>query len=365
MKNTDDSRLFSLDALRGLDMLFLVIVQPMLIAWHTCFKLPDAVRRQLNHYWGGFTCYDIIMPLFIFMCGAAIPFALPKRLDADGHAGWPYWRHVLGRVALLWVCGMFVQGNLATLDPLKIKLFANTLQSIAVGYFATACVLLIPKRAVRIAVPCALFAVYAVILHCFGDYSEGGNATALFERMIDRTIYPAGNVVVKSPSHYTWYLPSFMFAAMTLCGFHATEILRSGLTPWKKAGWSAVYGAGMLALGLLLEIWIPCIKHIYTVSFTLQAMGWCELFLAALFVITDIWKCRRGWGLVILFGQFALTAYLVSHVPFRPALRANAEFFAQGFPQYLGPKVQPLVVWAFTALGIVACLLIRRRLKAR
>ena len=358
------SRLFSLDALRGLDMIFLTVVQPMLVSLDRCVKLPDAVMGQLRHGWECFTAYDIIMPLFIFMCGAAIPFALPKRL-VDGRAGWGYWRHVLGRVALLWVCGMFVQGNLATLDPLQIKLFSNTLQSIAVGYLATAAVLLIPRRVIRVAIPFALFAVYGLLVHFCGDYTQDGNATALFERAVDGIIYPKGNVCVAKPSIYTWYLPSMMFAAMTLCGFHATEILRSGMTAWRKAGASFGYGAGMLAAGWLLSVWVPVIKPIYTVSFTLQAMGWCELALATLFVVNDIWQVRRGWGAVILFGQFALTAYLVSHVPFRPALDAFAKFFAQGFPRILGDKWQPMAVWAFCTVGIVGCLLVRRRLKAR
>ena len=78
-------RLFSLDVLRGLDMLFLCVVQPLIYTvcqawcWWDFEKHP--VTRQFEHFWGGFTAYDLIMPLFIFMCGAAIPLALPKRLD--------------------------------------------------------------------------------------------------------------------------------------------------------------------------------------------------------------------------------------------------------------------------------------------
>ena len=53
------------------------------------------------------------------------------------------------------------------------------------------------------------------------------------------------------------------------------------------------------------------------------------------------------------------------HVPFRPALDAFAKFFAQGFPRILGDKWQPMAVWAFCTVGIVGCLLVRRRLKAR
>ena len=79
-------RLFSLDALRGLDMLFLCVVQPLIMAfawaWDFADETAHPLMAQLNHHWGVFTAYDLIMPLFIFMCGAAVLLALPRRLDA-------------------------------------------------------------------------------------------------------------------------------------------------------------------------------------------------------------------------------------------------------------------------------------------
>ena len=82
MKN--DRRLFSLDILRGLDMFLLTVIGPVFWAANKIWPMPDMVQKQFKHFWGGFTLWDIIMPLFIFMCGAAIPYALSKRLDEDG-----------------------------------------------------------------------------------------------------------------------------------------------------------------------------------------------------------------------------------------------------------------------------------------
>ena len=80
-------RLFSLDVLRGLDMMLLTVVGPLVCAaqkgWN-CF--PDWFMRQFNHGWECFTLWDIIMPLFIFMCGAAMPLALERRLKKGGGA---------------------------------------------------------------------------------------------------------------------------------------------------------------------------------------------------------------------------------------------------------------------------------------
>ena len=378
IKNTEGSasaRLFSLDMLRGLDMLLLTVVGPLVYGIDKSWKLPPAVMGQFRHGWECFTFWDIIMPLFIFMCGAAIPLALPKRL-VDGKAGWAYWRHVLGRVALLWFCGMLVQGNFCSLDPLKISIFSNTLQSIAVGYLATVAVMLVPCRCARVAITASLAVVYGLLIHFGGNYTWGnytpqGNFTVVFDRVLFSWFLPANNQVFAYLSNpnattiYTWVLPSMMFAFMTLCGFHATEILKSGLGEWQKAGALAVYGGAMEAAGWILSIWVPVIKPIYTVSFTLQAMGWCVLALAFLYAVTDIWRLRRGTWLVILFGQFALTAYLVTHQPFAPALQALAKTLAQGMPRLFGETAHPFVVQVVASVCLVFALVLRRALKAR
>ena len=119
-------RLYALDLLRGLDMFLLTVVGPFFAALNAVAPLPAGVMGQFRHNWGGFTLWDLIMPLFIFMCGAAVPFALPKRMEG-GRAGWRYWRHVIARVALLWVFGMVAQGRLLSCDILLVNPFNNTL----------------------------------------------------------------------------------------------------------------------------------------------------------------------------------------------------------------------------------------------
>ena len=67
-------RLLSLDVMRGLDMFFLVVIGPILTTWQRIWGLPAWLNTQLRHVdWEGLTAWDLIMPWFIFMCGAAIP----------------------------------------------------------------------------------------------------------------------------------------------------------------------------------------------------------------------------------------------------------------------------------------------------
>ena len=90
----NNRRLLSLDILRGLDMLLLTVIGPVFWAVDKACTMPEAVQQQFKHAWGGFTLWDIIMPLFIFSCGAAVPYALSKRLDDDGWATGAFWRQI-------------------------------------------------------------------------------------------------------------------------------------------------------------------------------------------------------------------------------------------------------------------------------
>ena len=383
--NGNGERLYSLDLLRGLDMMFLTVLVPLLAAVDAVWGVPSGVQHFFyTHPWEGFTGYDLIMPCFIFMCGAAIPFALERRLAKNG--GRPdaaYWKHVFGRFALLWGLGLVVQGRLLTFDWDKIRLYDNTLETIAFGYLVCAITVALTKRTwVKIAVPAACFVVYGVLLHAFGDYSYTGNFAFKVEKAILSAIVPATSETMKELSyandvvaqrwpngievHYTWYLTSLMFVFMAFCGYFATKILTAAAPQGTKAKRLFAFGAGLLALGWLLAFGgVKMVKHVFTVSFTAQAMGWSALFLALLYVLTDIWKFRRGLGVVILFGQFALWAYMIEEF-FKPPAVKFAEMVLGGVPNLIGTaKYQPLVV----ALGVVAVIItvlaIRRKLKER
>ena len=157
-----------------------------------------------------------------------------------------------------------------------------------------------------------------------------------------------------------------MFAAMTLVGFHATEILRSGGEKRQKAMRLFAFGAALEAFGWVVSPWIPVIKPIYTLSFTAQAMGWCVLSLAALYVLTDVLMLRKGLGVVVLFRQCALTAYLVGGF-FRPVLTKLADTLIQGFPFAFGldSAAMGLVSSCVVACEITLVLAIRQGLRRR
>lgn len=354
-------RLFSLDLLRGLDMFLLVVVGGILRAADKVWGLPPCVMEQMRHPWGGFTLWDLIMPLFIFMCGAAMPFALGKRMK-DGRPTVAFWRHVAYRVALLWVLGMVNQGQLLTLDPMRISPFNNTLQTIAVGYLISAFVMCVPSKWFRRAAPLALMGTYTVLLAWNGDYSKEGNFAMRFELKVLSLIVPDGSEAYRLFG-YTWFLTSLMFGAMTLIGFNATLVLKSSLKPWGKVVALAGAGSAMAVCGWAVAPVIPMIKQIYTLSFTLSAMGCSCILLAVLYALTDICGFRCGTGVFVLYGQFALWAYMAG--VFRPAFAELSKILFGGLSRWIGQEPMAFV-YAIAYVGWVTLLLvIRRRFSGR
>lgn len=361
-----DKRLFSLDLLRGLDMFYLAVVTTILTPLFSALGLDAAWNHFFcTHPWEGFTLYDLIMPLFIFMCGAAVPFSLGRRLK-NGKPVAGYWKHVWLRVFLLWILGMLAQGGLATLDIHRISFYSNTLQAIAFGYLVAAYVITIPSWKVRVSIPIVLTIAYGLIVHFGGDYSKDGNITQIVELRILNAILPSDNeqvgYIVKYG--YTWYLPSMMFPVITLAGCFATEILkRKDIQEWTKAGYLFLYGILALSAGWVLELLgVKTVKHIFTVSFTLQAVGWSVVSLAVLFVVTDIWKFRCGFGLLVLFGQFALTAYLCESV-FREVCFACSDRLLAGVQRIVGERWGDTVRAIGFGCVVIGALVVRFNLK--
>ncbi len=107
-------RLVSLDALRGFDMFWIGGGASIISALAVLTGWPGFKRvlAELEHpAWNGFTFYDLIFPLFLFMAGVAMPYSLGRRLEAGDSALSVHWR-VIRRGLLLVLLGLIYQGLL-------------------------------------------------------------------------------------------------------------------------------------------------------------------------------------------------------------------------------------------------------------
>lgn len=75
-QNTAAPRLESLDALRGFDLFCLVGLEEVIHALNHATDAPwmDKLMWAFTHAeWEGFSPWDLVMPLFMFMAGVTIP----------------------------------------------------------------------------------------------------------------------------------------------------------------------------------------------------------------------------------------------------------------------------------------------------
>lgn len=326
MSEAKDVRLFSLDFLRGADMLLLTVFGALMRAVSEGYGPFPSLVDQTRHPWEGFTLWDMILPLFVFMSGAAIPFGFGKRLDGRGLPTKAFWTHLLKRGAMLWALGVFVQGNLMSLSWPKIHPYGNVLQTIAVLMTVTSLWMLIRQGWMK-----ALLPVLAIVgWGLYGHFAVG------YE---------------KAPEGFGRYLLSALFIGCTFgpAGCFSTQVLRSGRSAAKKLAFLFGLGLVLAALGWALLGVVPSIKRLMTLSYSLRALGYSFLLMGGAYGLTDVLKFRRGLWIFTLYGQASLAAYVIDFV-FRGPVRAAGEILTAGLPQYLGPGSGPVTVWFGAAL---------------
>jgi predicted acyltransferase len=329
-------RVAAIDALRGFDMFWIIGGQQLALA--VAAFLPEGPRTsfeyQLEHAaWEGFTAWDLIMPLFLFVVGAAMPFSFSRRIQ-EGQSKGALYAKIARRVAILFVLGMIVQGNLLEFDLSTLHLFSNTLQAIAVGYLVAGVVMLNMRVWGQVLVTALLLVGYWLLLMYVPLPGQGAGI-----------IKPDANVALavdefvlgrfRDGTAYTWVLSGMTFSATVLLGVLSGHVLRANLHPALKLLGLTAMGLACLAGGWAWAEWggFPIIKHIWTSSMALWAAGWSYLLLALFYLVMDIAGWRRWAFPFIVIGMNAITIYVaVFFIPFR----AIAEGFVGGLAGHLG-----------------------------
>lgn len=147
-------------------MLLIVFADKFFAALHQGAQSPltATLAKQFQHpEWVGSSFYDIVMPLFLFLVGAVIPFSWSKRIQQNTGQSAIYLK-LLKRFVVLFVLGWIVQGNLLALDATKFRIFSNTLQAIAVGYLFSSLAYIHLKKKWLYVMFAACLVLYALIL---------------------------------------------------------------------------------------------------------------------------------------------------------------------------------------------------------
>ena len=318
-------------------------------------RLVSDLRTQLAHArWFGFVAWDMIMPVFLFVVGAALPFAMAGRRQQGQSLGMTYWR-IVRRVVLLWILGIVVQWIGYASDG--IELYSNTLQAIAVGYLVTSIALLHLPVVGQIILCAALVIGYWVLLAFvpFGGHEAG-------------TLFPTANLAYyvdvlvlgsfRRPRAFTWVVTSLGFAATVLMGAMAGHLLRSRMSAGQKFFWLLGLGGILMAIGWEWSYWLPLNRHLWTSSMILWTGGCSFVCLALFYAVIDV-AGFKWWAFPFLvIGANALLAYMLD-----PILDAWSELLElvlrERYPTF---GVEPLIsVVQFGILWLILWALYRRR----
>ncbi|MGL2995159.1 acyltransferase family protein [Flavobacterium sp. TSSA_36] len=336
-------RLLSLDIFRGFTILLMTIVNNP-GSW-------SAIYPPLEHAeWNGCTPTDLVFPFFIFIMGTAIPFAMPEKtwnasvfqkivvrsirifclglflnffskIALFGLEGIALMVLRLGitflvAYALLGNFSLKVKSGLA-FGLLALMLFLafsgieayrevripGVLQRIAIVYFFAALLYLKREYQKQILTACVLLLGYWAIMTLIpvpgvgpANLDKGSNLAA----WLDNTLLN-GHLwdVVKTwdPEGILSTLPAI---ASGIIGMLIGQLFQLPISKIELVKKIAIYGLGLLLLGVFWDIFFPINKSLWTSSYAVYTAGIASLCLIVLYYIIDVKRVDK-WCQVFLF----------------------------------------------------------------
>jgi len=321
-KPTASLRLLSLDALRGLTIAFMIMVNN---------NGGSNAWAQMHHApWNGLTATDLVFPTFLFVVGVSIVFAFEARFR-KGDQPKQLALHTLKRAATLFVLGVVVNGfPYFHLAHLRIY---GVLQRTAICYLVVALFYLFDRRVwTKVLALLVALVGYWVVMQWVPVPGAGlpGRDVMLLDgsqnmvAWLDRQVLP-GHLYEDWTTHNLrdpeGLLSDVPAIGTVLLGLLAGLWLKSDRQKLKKAAGLAGSALVCLVLGYMWAEWFPLNKKLWTSSYVLVAAGYAlAVFALSYWLLDCLGYGREGkskwltWPWLIL-GSNAIAAYMISEVP--------------------------------------------------
>jgi len=363
----DNQRLQSLDALRGFDMFWIMSGEHIIhtLAKATKWGPVEWMSGQLNHTdWNGFTFYDMIFPLFLFIAGVTMPLSLQKKMDVAG-VKYTYllpgeekrklYKVMLKRALILVVLGFIVNG-LLKFNGLENTRFPSVLGRIGLAWFFAGLISLNFSVKGQVYWLVGILLGYWALMMWVPVPGYGAGVLTMdgsLESYIDRVLVPGRlHDKVHDPEGVLSTLPAIGTALLgTLVG---TFIQRGMQAPLRKGMMILAFGVVLVLLGYVWDFGFPINKRLWTSSFVLYAGGFSVMFLAVFYLIIDVWGFRKWAFPFVIIGTNSILIYMAAEgmVDFK----YTAGFVFNGVIQY-APLVWQPVFGAVSVTFVQLCLL--------
>ncbi|MBP9978219.1 heparan-alpha-glucosaminide N-acetyltransferase domain-containing protein [Bacteroidales bacterium MB20-C3-3] len=292
--NTPSQRYAALDVLRGMTVAGMILVNNP-GSWSKIF----APLRHAS--WHGCTPTDLVFPFFLFIVGAALSFSFAKYgdgLDAKSFI------KLIKRSALIFLTGLllnaypfyptspdtalsFAENYMNYLGNIRIM---GVLQRIALCYLVGGALALWLKKPGKIALGMGvLMILHTSILVIYGGVEpfslEGNISGAIDVAVLGESHVYHGFGKAFDPEGLLGVLSG---AATVLLGYTIGGIIRKSSN--KSDAVAKLYTLGLLSLGagVVMSIFIPINKPLWTPSYVFYAGGWSIVMLALFIYFIDI-----------------------------------------------------------------------------
>lgn len=320
-------RYLSLDVFRGMTVALMILVNNP-GSWNRTFPI-------LKHAaWDGCTPCDLVFPFFLFCVGMSMAFSLSK----FNSLSWEASRKVLKRGVLLYVVGLLLTAfpfYPYKMDP-GLTVWQNYMQWLGslrlVGVLAriAMCYVIASILALWLQAPRKIWWAIAVLslLHVGlllafagpeGAFSLEGNFGRRFDIALlgESHVYHGYRNAEGVPVPFD---PEGLFGALTgsctvLIGYLVGRMIRKYDEPSSQYVLIArmyTFSAVALAVSMILSIWIPISKPLWSVSYVFYTAGWAMLVMAFLMYLIDIKGVTKPFFPFQALGMNPLAMFVLS-----------------------------------------------------
>lgn len=327
-------RLASIDALRGFDMLMISGGGAFifLLRGKTGIAFIDEVALQFEHpEWNGFTFFDFIFPLFLFLAGTSMAFSLTGGL-AKGIGKYELAIKIFKRMLILMILGILDKNApIDIFDPAHIR-YGSVLGRIGLATFVGALLYMNYSWTARLYLGVGILVLYYLVLilipvpgYGAGDLSFEGNLVGWF----DRNFMPGK--LKQGTYDELALLTQFPALCLTIFGSLAGDILLASYHAGEKLKRHIILGVVGIISGLIWNSIFPINKHLWSSSFIMLTSGMAFILLAVFYWIIDVKGYKRWSFFFRVIGMNSLVIYLaVRFVDFN----ASSKLLFEGFYKY-------------------------------
>ncbi|GGB03817.1 acyltransferase family protein [Mucilaginibacter rubeus] len=314
--NAARTRLFSLDALRGFDMFWIMGGEEIFhgMAKATGSPFWSAIANQFTHPdWNGFHLYDLIFPLFLFMAGVSTPFSVGRELE-KGKTRQQLLLRVIKRAFILVLLGLVVNNGLKIMPVSDIR-FPSVLGRIGIAYmFANIIYLYSTERWQMFWFGFFIIGYWLLLKFTsapgfpMGDLTMKGN----FASYVDRSILPGRLYLgIHDPEGLFSTIPAISTGILGI--LTGLLLKKGGVTQMRKVTTMAVVGVIFLILAQIWNLDFPINKNLWTSSFVLHVGGLSLLLMALFYFIIDV-KGYQKWAFYFrVIGMNSILIYISGH----------------------------------------------------